>query len=202
MKTIGTLVFPEFELLDVYGPLEMFGLLRDDVEIRMVAESRVPVRSSPGPRTAVDDLTSDRDDYDILIVPGGRGSRREVENDALLEWLRTAASKAELVTSVCTGSAILAKAGLLNGRQATTNKAAYEWVRTQGPDVFWQPHARWVEDDNYFTSSGVSAGIDMSLVVISRLFGEEKAEAIAVSAEYEWHRDPDWDPFAKVHGLI
>ena len=106
------------------------------------------------------------------------------------------------MTSVCTGSAILAKAGLLNGRQATTNKAAYEWVRTQGPDVFWQPHARWVEDGNYFTSSGVSAGIDMSLVVISRLFGEEKAEAIAVSAEYEWHRDPDWDPFAKVHGLI
>ena len=202
MKTIGTLIFPEFELLDVYGPLEMFGLLRDDVEIRMVAESRVPVRSSPGPGTVVDDLTSDRDDYDILIVPGGRGSRREVENDALLEWLRVAASKAELVTSVCTGSAILAKAGLLNGRQATTNKAAYEWVRTQGPDVFWQPHARWVEDGNYFTSSGVSAGIDMSLVVISRLFGEEKAEAIAVSAEYEWHRDPDWDPFAKVHGLI
>ena len=202
MKTIGTLVFPEFELLDVYGPLEMFGLLRDDVEIRMVAESRVPVRSSPGPGTAVDDLTSDRDDYDILIVPGGRGSWREVENDALLEWLRVAASNAELVTSVCTGSAILAKAGLLNGRQATTNKAAYEWVRTQGPDVFWQPHARWVEDGNYFTSSGVSAGIDMSLVVISRLFGEEKAEAIAVSAEYEWHRDPDWDPFAKVHGLI
>jgi len=202
MKTIGALVFPEFELLDMYGPLEMFGLLRDDVEIRMVAESRDPVRSSPGPGTAVDDLTADRNDYDILIVPGGRGSRREVENDALLDWLRVAASKAELVTSVCTGSAILAKAGLLNGRRATTNKAAYEWVRTQGPDVLWQPQARWVEDGNYFTSSGVSAGIDMSLAVISRLFGEEKAEAIAVSAEYEWHRDPDWDPFAKVHGPV
>ena len=202
MKTIGAFVFPEFELLDMYGPLEMFGLLRDDVEIRMVAETREPVRSSPGPKTVVDDLISDRDDYDILIVPGGRGSRREVENDALLDWLRVAASKAELVTSVCTGSAILAKAGLLNGRRATTNKAAYEWVRTQGPDVLWQPQARWVEDGNYFTSSGVSAGIDMSLAVISRLFGEEKAEAIAVSAEYEWHRDPDWDRFAKIHGLV
>ncbi len=202
MKTIGALVFPEFELLDMYGPLEMFGLLRDDVEIRMVAETREPVRSSPGPKTVVDDLISDRDDYDILIVPGGRGSRREVENDAVLDWLRVAASKADLVTSVCTGSAILAKAGLLNGRRATTNKAAYEWVRTQGPDVHWQPQARWVEDGNYFTSSGVSAGIDMSLAVISRLFGEEKAEAIAVSAEYEWHRDPDWDPFAKIHGLV
>jgi putative intracellular protease/amidase len=146
MKTIGALVFPEFELLDMYGPLEMFGLLRDDVEIRMVAETREPVRSSPGPKTVVDDLISDSDDYDILIVPGGRGSRREVENNAVLDWLRAAASKAKLVTSVCTGSATLAKASLLNGRRATTNKAAYEWVRAQGPDALWQPQARWVED--------------------------------------------------------
>ena len=202
MKTVGAVIFPEFELLDIYGPLEMFGLLRGDVEIRMVAETSEPVGSTPGPRTVVDDLTSDRDTYDILIVPGGRGTRREVENNGLLDWLTVAASKAELVTSVCTGSALLAKAGLLDGRRATTNKAAFEWVRSQGPEVDWQPQARWVEDGDIFTSSGVSAGIDMSLAVISRLFGAEKAEQVAVGAEYKWHRDPSWDPFAKIHGLV
>ena len=201
MKTVGALIFPEFELLDIYGPLEMFGLLRDEVELRMVAEPSEPVASTPGPRTAVDDRTSDRDQYDILVVPGGRGTRREVENTALLDWLNFAASKAELVTSVCTGSALLAKAGLLDGRRATTNKAAFEWVSSQGPDVIWQREARWVEDGEFLTSSGVSAGIDMSLAVISRLLGTEKAEQTAVSAEYEWHRDPGWDPFAKIHGL-
>ena len=202
MKTVGALLFSEFELLDIYGPLEIFGLLRDDFEIRIVAETAEPVASTPGPRTTVDDRTSDRNEYDILIVPGGRGTRREVENTALLDWLNTAASKAELVTSVCTGSALLAKAGLLDGRRATTNKAAFEWVCSQGPEVDWQPEARWVEDGRFFTSSGVSAGIDMSLAVISQLFGAEKAEQSAVSAEYEWHRDPGWDPFAKIHGLV
>ena len=179
----------------------MFGLLRDEFEIRIVAESSEPVASTPGPRTAVDDRTSDRDQYDILVVPGGRGTRREVENTALLDWLNVAASNAELVTSVCTGSALLAKAGLLDGRRATTNKAAFEWVSSQGPDVIWQREARWVEDGEFLTSSGLSAGIDMSLAVISRLLGTEKAEQTAVSAEYEWHRDPGWDPFAKIHGL-
>ena len=103
---------------------------------------------------------------------------------------------------MCTGSALLAKAGVLDGRKATTNKAAYAWATSQGPNVAWLAQARWVEDGKFMTSSGVSAGTDMGLAIVARLFGAEKAEQVAVVAEYEWHNDPSWDPFAKVHGLV
>lgn len=103
---------------------------------------------------------------------------------------------------MCTGSALLARAGLLDGVRATTNKIAFEWVAAQGPDVIWKKQARWVEDGKFFTSSGVSAGIDMSLALIQKLLGEKSAEQIAIWAEYEWHRDATWEPFAKVHGLV
>ncbi len=202
MNTVGALIFPGFEVLDLYGPLEMFGLLMGEMEIRIVAEQAEPVASGAGPRTAVDDLMADRDDYDVILVPGGGGTRQEVNNQALLDWIVSASEKAELTTAVCTGSALLAKAGVLDGRKATTNKAAYAWATAQGPNVAWQRQARWVEDGKFMTSSGVSAGTDMGLAIVARLFGAEKAEQVAVFAEYEWHRDPGWDPFAKVHGLV
>ncbi|MEO1223171.1 MAG: DJ-1/PfpI family protein [Pseudomonadota bacterium] len=202
MKTVGALIFPGFEVLDLYGPLEMFGLLMGEMEIRIVAEQAEPVASGAGPRTAVDDLMADRDDYDIILVPGGGGTRQEVNNQALLDWIVSASAKAELTTAVCTGSALLARAGVLDGRKATTNKAAYAWATSQGPNVAWQPQARWVEDGKFMTSSGVSAGTDMGLAIVARLFGAEKAEQVAVFAEYEWRRDSSWDPFAKVHGLV
>ena len=155
-----------------------------------------------GPKTVVDDRFSDGVQYDILLVPGGPGTRREVDNKVLCDWLRGQAEAAELVTSVCTGSAILAAAGLLDGKRATTNKNAFAWATSFGPKVDWQRQARWTEDGKFFTSSGVSAGIDMSLSVIAHLFGTELAEQVTVWAEYDWHRDPDWDPFAKIHGLV
>ena len=99
-------------------------------------------------------------------------------------------------------SALLAKAGLLDGLQATTNKAAFDWVAGQGPNVKWVKKARWVRDGAYFTSSGVSAGMDMSLAAIAHLLGKETAEQVAIWAEYDWHQDPDWDPFAAIHGLV
>lgn len=194
MKTIGVLLFPEFELLDVFGPLEMFGM-NDDFAIRLVAEAR-EVASAQGPRSVIDDLISEDRTYDILLVPGGRGTRREVGNDTLLDWLKRKAQAAEYVTSVCTGSALLAKAGLLDGRKATSNKMAFEWVTSQGPKVVWQRRARWVEDGKYFTSSGVSAGIDMSLALIERICGAEAARQAAHWAEYRRHADPADDPFA------
>ena len=86
-------------------------------------------------------------------------------------------------------------------RAATTNQAAFEWVCGQGTGVNWQPKARWVEDERFFTSSGVSAGIDMSLAVIARLLGEQQAEQVATWSEYEWQRDPSRDPFAAIYGL-
>jgi putative intracellular protease/amidase len=196
MKTIGVLLFPEFELLDVFGPLEMFGMI-DDFAIRLVAERGREVASTQGPRSVIDDLIADDRAYDILLVPGGRGTRREVANADLLAWLTRKAQAAGHVASVCTGSALLARAGLLDGRKATSNKLAFDWVRSQGPAVDWQHRARWVEDGKFFTSSGVSAGIDMSLALIARVCGDAQARQAAHWAEYDWRNDADHDPFAR-----
>ena len=201
-KSLGVVLFPDFELLDVFGPLEMFGLLPDHYVLRLVAEAGPRQRAAQGPVSLIDDLFEEDLHYDILLVPGGRGARREVENPALLAWLRQKAETAELVTSVCTGAALLARAGLLDGKRATSNKAAFAWVQSQGPSVDWQTKARWVEDGKFFTSSGVSAGMDMALAVIARLQGQDQARQVATWAEYDWHQDPDWDPFAEVHGLV
>jgi putative intracellular protease/amidase len=195
MRTIGVLLFPEFELLDVFGPLEMFGML-DEFEIRLVAEQERFVASTQGPRSVIDDLFADERAYDVLLIPGGRGTRREVENPRLLDWLKAKAAGAEYVASVCTGSALLARAGLLDGIAATSNKLAFDWVKSQGPSVRWQSRARWVEAGKFFTSSGVSAGMDMSLALIARICGEAQAQRAATWAEYEWHQNPDDDPFA------
>jgi putative intracellular protease/amidase len=200
--SLAVVLFEGFELLDVFGPLEMFGMLPEQFEIFLVAESGDIVASNQGPKSLVDYRFEDCPAFDILLVPGGKGTRREVDNPVLLDWLRSQAQTAQYVTSVCTGSALLARAGLLDGRRATTNKAAFEWVASQGGRVDWQKQARWVEDDRYFTSSGVSAGIDMSLALIARLSGQETAQQVATWAEYEWHRDPNWDPFAQIHGLL
>lgn len=200
-RVLGALVFEGFELLDLYGPLEMFGIAADLFEIRLVAEQSRKVASKQGPAAVVDDLFADARRYDLLLVPGGMGTRREVDNAALTGWLAAQAATAELTMSVCTGAALLARAGLLDGRRATTNKAAFRWVESQGQKVAWQTVARWVEDGKVFTASGVSAGMDMSLAAIARLEGLETARRIAVFAEYDWQEDPAIDRFAAVHGL-
>ena len=200
--SIGVVLFHEFELLDVFGPLEMYGMAPENFKICLVAEKCGAVASWQGPKSITEHEFSEEDQYDILLVPGGIGTRRQVDNLTLLEWLRKQSMGAEYVTSVCTGSALLARAGVLDGVRATTNKRAFGWVISQGDKVNWEKQARWVEDGKFFTSSGVSAGMDMSLALISRLLGQETAEQIAIRTEYEWHRDPSWDPFAKIHGLI
>lgn len=195
-RTLGVLLFPEFELLDVFGPAEMFGVLKDFVEVVLVAELPGPVASAQGVRALADYGFDECPHLDLLLVPGGFGTRREIGNAPLLGWLRARARDAELVMSVCTGSALLAKAGLLDGRRATTNKRAFDWVAEQGPKVEWVKRARWVEDGTWVTSSGVSAGMDMALAVVKRLFGEDISERVAHGTEYDWHRDSTWDPFA------
>ena len=202
MRSIAAVIFQGFELLDLFGPLEMFGMMRDDFSISMVAQQCDPVPSQQGPTSVVDRTIDEGADFDILLVPGGPGTRREFDNSVLTDWLAQASNGAELVLSVCTGSALLARSGVLDGRKATTNKAAFRSMMPQGPNVDWQREARWVEDGKFFTSSGVSAGIDMSLAVIAKLHGEAKAQKVAEFAEYEWHRDSGWDPFAAVHGLV
>jgi transcriptional regulator GlxA family with amidase domain len=200
-RTLGVLLFPGFELLDVFGPLEVFGnrLMRDDYRVLLVAAQAGSVESAQVARAIADHGFDDCPRLDVLLVPGGMGTRREVENPELLAWLRTRAADAELVTSVCTGAALLARAGVLDGRRATTNKFAFEWVVSQGPRVEWVHRARWVEDDKFVTSSGVSAGIDMSLRVVARTVGVEQAELVANLMEYTAHTDANDDPFAALY---
>lgn len=195
-KTLGVVLFPVFELLDVFGPLEMFGNLRDQLNIIMIAEQPGPVESAQGPKAHADIGFPDCPKLDLLLVPGGMGTRQQVENPAMLEFLRTRAKEAELVMSVCTGSGLLAKAGVLDGKRATSNKKSFAWASSRSNRVEWVKKARWVEDGDRVTSSGVSAGMDMALAVIARLFGRETAERLALYTEYDWHRDPAWDPFA------
>ena len=199
MRTVGTLLFPDFELLDVFGPLEMFGALGSEYRLEMVAQAAGPVKSRQGPSAIADVAIADARPYDILLIPGGRGTRRGVDNQALIGWIRDHAKRCEVVATVCTGAALLARTGLLDGSKATSNKASFGWVKEQGPDVHWQKHARWVVDGKYWTSSGVSAGMDMALALISQLSGADKARQVAVYAEYRWNSDADDDPFAALY---
>ena len=200
-RTIGVVLFEDFELLDVFGPLEMFGMASEHFEIRLISETSGVVASRQGPKSVIDDQLSEAPALDVLLVPGGTGTRREVDNPVLLDWLKERSEQAELVISVCTGSALLAKAGVLDGLRATSNKLAFAWASSQSEKVQWQQQARWVEDGKVFSSSGVSAGIDMSLAVIAKLVNQQTAEQAANFAEYSWQRDANCDPFASVVGV-
>ncbi|MEP0520100.1 MAG: DJ-1/PfpI family protein [Hyphomicrobiales bacterium] len=202
MRTIGALIFPGFELLDLFGPLEMFGLLDKHYKIKLIAENIGTVASNQGPNVVADLPFQTPMQFDILFVPGGAGTRSEIENRSTLSWLRETAHNAEFVLSVCTGSALLARAGLLDDMHATTNKAAFNWVQSQGPRVKWKRQARWVEDGNTITSSGVSAGMDMSLAAIARMHDTDTAVKVANWAEYNWQQDADYDQFAALNGLV
>jgi transcriptional regulator GlxA family with amidase domain len=201
-RTLGALLYKDFEVLDLFGPLEMFGNLPDRIEVVTVADEPGPVRSAQGPRVHADHGLADCPPLDFLLIPGGVGTRAQVENERLIAWLRDRAAKVEVAMTVCTGTALLAQAGLLDGRRATTNKMFFSWPETTWPAVRWVREARWVEDGTFWTSSGVSAGIDMALAVVARVADQQTADFLATATEYEWHRDAGWDPFARVHGLI
>jgi len=201
MRRIAALIFPGFELLDVFGPLEMFGLLEAQFTIDLVAEAPGPVPSSMRISACASKSLDQCTDYDILLVPGGDGVRNEVGNAPLLNWIARTSRNAELTLSVCTGSALLARAGVLDGCRATTNKAAFGWVAAQGPQVDWVREARWVEDGTFITSSGVSAGMDMALAAIARMHGIALAQQAAEICEYNWQTESTKDPFARIHGL-
>jgi putative intracellular protease/amidase len=198
---VGALLFGGFELLDVFGPLEMFGLLGERARIVTLAAAAGPVPSHQGPSCVAQVPLAEAGDLDVLLVPGGLGTRREAANPPFLDLLRAQCGRSRYVASVCTGSGLLAAAGVLDGRRATSNKRAFAWARSQGPAVQWVAKARWVEDGKFFTSSGVSAGMDMALGLIAAVFGRETALEAADRAEYAWHEDRDWDPFAERNGL-
>jgi transcriptional regulator GlxA family with amidase domain len=200
--TLGAILYPSFEMLDVFGPLEMFSNVgRDRLVIHTVAERAGPVGAAiaadgpVGPRVIADFGFDDAPQLDLLLVPGGFGTFPELANEKMLAFLRKRSAAAKITMSVCTGSALLAKAGVLDGRRATSNKQFFDLAVKQSAAVEWIETARWVEDGAFVTSSGVSAGMDMALAVIARLYGAEVAQQVAVGTEYTWHRDADVDPF-------
>ncbi|MBY5921578.1 DJ-1/PfpI family protein [Ferrimonas balearica] len=195
---IGALVFDDYETLDLQGPVEMLGHVAD-VEIQLIGLGSV-ARSFQGPRVVVDRPLEQLEPLDLFLVPGGLGTRSLVQQPQLIELIRRQALMSERVLSVCTGAALLAKAGLLDGKRATTNKAAFSWVASLAPEADWQGRARWVQDGNLTSSSGVSAGTDAALALIAELRGEAVARQIAEIAEYPWNPDPDNDPFAITWG--
>lgn len=197
-RTLGAILYEGFELLDLYGPLEMFGSLGPGrVRIVTVARAPGPVASAQGPKTLADHGFDDAPPLDLILLPGGIGTVPQLGDAAMLAFLRARAPRAERTMSVCSGSAILAKAGLLDGRRATSNKMFFDLARAQGEKVDWVEKARWVEDGPFATSSGVSAGTDMALAVIEKLWGAEFAQIVAEMTEYERQTDPGRDPFTK-----
>ena len=196
-RTLAAVLYPGFELLDLYGPLEMFGTLPQDFRIITVAEQAGAVASAQGPATLAEFDFANVPAADLLLLPGGIGTLPALTNSLLLDYLRRAAAHAEVTMSVCSGSAILARAGLLDGLPATSNKQFFQLAEAQSSAVQWVKSARWVDAGRFVTSSGVSAGTDMALAVIARLQGLEAAERVAAVAEYQWHRDADVDPFVR-----
>jgi transcriptional regulator GlxA family with amidase domain len=202
---VAVALFEGFTVLDVYGPVQAFASCRVPgpdgtwtrlFEIFAMAEQPGVVRAGEGPASYADHSFTEAPDYDTLLIPGGFGTRAAVERPEFLAQLARAARRARVTTTVCTGSALLARTGLLDGRPATSNKIAWDWVVQQGPKVRWQRQARWVDDGDILTSSGVSAGIDMALSLIARLHGRELALASARNMEYVWREDAADDPFA------
>ena len=200
--TLGVILYPGFELLDVFGPLEMFCALgRQRLVAHIVAERAGPVPAGVvpdgpvGPHVVAEFGFDDAPQLDLLLLPGGIGTFPELNNEKLMAFLRARSKRARVTTSVCTGSALLAKAGVLDGHRATSNKQFFSLAVAQSDKVNWIEAARWVDDGAVVTSSGVSAGMDMALAVIARLFGADAAEQVAIGTEYTWHRDADVDPF-------
>jgi len=190
------LLFPEFEPLDAFGPVEAFVIAEwpgsgpDDprpFRVVTVAQESGPVAMRGGVRVTPDhDLTS-CPTLDVLLVPGGPGTRSQHRNPALLRFISARATAVEVLASVCTGAVLLSNAGVLSGVEATTNRRAFDWVVSASPsDVRWDRTRRWVDAGRIVTSAGVSAGTDMALYLVERLAGQDVARAAATRMEYRW----------------
>jgi putative intracellular protease/amidase len=196
---IDILLFDKFETLDVFGPVEIFGSLPEIFELNFISEKGGLITSTQNVKIETGVHTKESNIEKILFVPGGAGTREKVNDNNFIKLIENMAKESKYIVSVCTGSALFAKTGILNGKRATTNKKAFKWVTEQGKDVLWIKEARWVKDDNIYTSSGVSAGIDMALGFVEDLLGKEKAIEISHRIEYMWNDDSKYDPFAKLY---
>ena len=195
--TVGIVLFDDVEVLDFAGPFEVFAVAGNITEggfnvvtVAERADTNQPIIARNGLKIVPDYSLADAPHLDILVVPGGMGTRREVSNPRPIGWIRQRAADATLTTSVCTGSFLLAETGILQGRTVTTHWASvqrmrdsYQWITVRGD-------ARFVDEGEIVTSAGISAGIDMSLYVVGRLKGAETAAQTARQMEYD-HYKPD-----------
>ena len=196
MQTINVILFDDFTALDVFGPTEVLGRLKEHFRINYISMNGGTINGSTGAK--IDTVASKEvKEFDILLLPGGFGTRKLVEDPNFLDLVRTFVEKSKTVLSVCTGSALLAKAGVLKKRNATSNKISWEWVIQQDPEVHWIRKARWVVDGKFYTSSGVTAGIDMALGFVADTFGTETGRKISRSIEHIWNEDNIIDPFSE-----
>lgn len=218
------IVFPGFEPLDIFGPLEILfslsGTYRMTLSTISFHQGPVSARLSkpftigPGgvsfdpknvlnPTIMATHSFKNAPELDIIIVPGGVGDfLLDNENNFEMEhFIASRYERAKYVLSVCTGATTLARAGLLNGKRATTNKSAWDWATSSrhGANVTWVPNARWVTNEKIWTSSGVAAGMDMMYAFLSFYYGSEHVNTTMNGIEYAPHTDPSWDPFAVVH---
>ncbi|KAF3388999.1 Isonitrile hydratase [Penicillium rolfsii] len=208
---IGVILYPGFQALDAFGPLDCINVLSrtESMTLSLLSSTLSPISTqSPDiPSTAGQSILpthtyATAPPLDVLLVPGGRGSRgSSTPVTEAIAFIQTVYPSLKYLITVCTGSGLVARSGLLDGRRATTNKMAWREMSELRPEVEWVGKARWVVDGNIWTSSGVSAGIDVTLAWIGEVYGEEKAREIANWIEYSRHEDPEVDPFAELYGL-
>jgi len=189
-RTVAILVFDDVEVLDFAGPFEVFAVtdaLQKSTAFRVltVAPAAGPIRARNGLRVVPDFALGDCPAPQVLIVPGGLGTRPLLSHGVLIDWIRNASRAAEVTMSVCTGSLLLAKAGLLDGRRATTHHLAVDALRGLAPRAVVEPGARFHDTGDVVTAAGISAGIDASLHLVGRILGETAAAATAAYMEYE-----------------
>jgi transcriptional regulator GlxA family with amidase domain len=193
-KSVAIVLFQDIEVLDFCGPFEVFATTRlneakrqdepSPFEVLLVAEHPGPVTTSGGMTVMPHYTFENCPRLDILVVPGGWGTRQELNNPIMLAWLQARAQEVELLTAVCTGSMLLGFAGLLHGLHATTHWRSLDWMRAAFPSVTVEYQQHVVEDGRVLTSAGIAAGIDMALKVVERCCGGEIARATAKHMEY------------------
>lgn len=190
LRNLAILLFNDAEVLDFCGPYEVFSVASNQssepaFNVFTVSETS-PVNARNGLSVNPDELLENCFQPELLLIPGGLGTRQEMHNEPLIAWIKTQAATAELVMSVCTGALLLGKAGLLKNQEATTHHVAYELLREIEPIATVHEDRRFVDNGKVITSAGIAAGIDMSLHVVQRLLGTEIAAATARHMEYPW----------------
>jgi transcriptional regulator GlxA family with amidase domain len=195
-RRVAILVFEDAEVLDVAGPYEVFSIAGrrhglSPFDVSLVAERPGPVTLCHGFVVTPHTTLADASPSEILIVPGGAGTRREIDNPGVIDWIRRAHASAELVLSVCTGALLLGRAGLLDGLDATTHHASYGLLRELAPAARVREGERFLDNGRVLVAAGISAGLDLSLHVVERLLGAELAEEAAIYMEYHWDRNEE-----------